>query len=311
MCSDSDIAYLLVCDCLALYRVCANPVLHSGCSIPTAPFYKSDGTQQDAYNHCTASTMAQRDVTMACARDRRDVRTVFHEHGHALQFMLTEQTDYYVAGINGIPEDAVEEPSQFMEFWSAPSQGAWAAVSLPPCQPCSTCGGRGYLLTYNAHDCHMMGSTLFLATARMLIRACQRSGPMTSRRLTGSLGTTRPARRCQATCAPGSWPRATSGVRASACRAGRPRSRGRVQASSWAGAPDGSRSTAGQPGGRASAHADWLMLTAELDILCVPHGLSRCGCLLGTAGWDSTYMASNMACWVARAAKLPYEHLLD
>ncbi|KAK9842559.1 hypothetical protein WJX81_006090 [Elliptochloris bilobata] len=46
-----------------------------------------------------------------------DVRTVFHEHGHALQHMLTEQTDYFVSGINGIPRDAVEEPSQFMEFW--------------------------------------------------------------------------------------------------------------------------------------------------------------------------------------------------
>ncbi len=50
----------------------------------------------------------------------RDVRTVFHEHGHALQHMLTEQTDYFVAGTTGIPRDAVEEPSQFMEFWCGP-----------------------------------------------------------------------------------------------------------------------------------------------------------------------------------------------
>ena len=46
---------------------------------------------------------------------------MFHEHGHALQHMLTEQTDYFVAGTSGIPRDAVEEPSQFMEFWCGPA----------------------------------------------------------------------------------------------------------------------------------------------------------------------------------------------
>jgi len=154
---------------------------------------------------------------MDCTRDCRDVRTVFHEHGHALQFMLTEQTEYYVAGTNGIPEDAVEEPSQFMEFWSALSQGAWLlSLCRVPCHPCSTCGWE-VSCSSTARTMSFSGPILFLAIACMLIRASQRSGHTTSRRSTGSPGTTRPARRCRATCAPGSWPHGTSGVPASAC----------------------------------------------------------------------------------------------
>jgi len=46
-----------------------------------------------------------------------EVVTLFHEFGHGLQHMLT-QIDYpSVAGINGVPWDAVELPSQFMENW--------------------------------------------------------------------------------------------------------------------------------------------------------------------------------------------------
>lgn len=47
----------------------------------------------------------------------REVETVFHEFGHALQHMLTKQDDGLVAGIRGIEWDAVELPSQFMENW--------------------------------------------------------------------------------------------------------------------------------------------------------------------------------------------------
>ena len=54
-----------------------------------------------------------------------DVVTLFHEFGHGLHLMLT-QVDYpSVAGINGVPWDAVELPSQFME------QYAWRAEVLP------------------------------------------------------------------------------------------------------------------------------------------------------------------------------------
>jgi oligopeptidase A len=44
-----------------------------------------------------------------------DVLTVFHEFGHCLHHMLTKVDYPSVAGINGVPWDAVEFPSQFME----------------------------------------------------------------------------------------------------------------------------------------------------------------------------------------------------
>jgi oligopeptidase A len=46
-----------------------------------------------------------------------EVQTLFHEFGHGLHHMLT-QIDYApVSGISGVPWDAVELPSQFMENW--------------------------------------------------------------------------------------------------------------------------------------------------------------------------------------------------
>lgn len=44
-----------------------------------------------------------------------DVLTLFHEFGHCLHHMLTKVNYPSVAGINGVPWDAVEFPSQFME----------------------------------------------------------------------------------------------------------------------------------------------------------------------------------------------------
>lgn len=49
----------------------------------------------------------------------REVETLFHEFGHALQHMLTNQTEGLVSGIRNIEWDAVELPSQFMENWCA------------------------------------------------------------------------------------------------------------------------------------------------------------------------------------------------
>ncbi len=54
-----------------------------------------------------------------------DVLTLFHEFGHGLHHMLTRVDYPGVSGINGVPWDAVELPSQFMENF------AWRKEVLP------------------------------------------------------------------------------------------------------------------------------------------------------------------------------------
>lgn len=46
-----------------------------------------------------------------------EVTTLFHEFGHGIHHMLTKIDAAGVSGINGVPWDAVELPSQFMENW--------------------------------------------------------------------------------------------------------------------------------------------------------------------------------------------------
>lgn len=53
-----------------------------------------------------------------------EVITLFHEFGHGLHHLLTEVDHIAVAGTHGVAWDAVELPSQFMEFW------AWDQHSL-------------------------------------------------------------------------------------------------------------------------------------------------------------------------------------
>ncbi len=52
-----------------------------------------------------------------------EVETLFHEFGHCLHHILT-QIDYpTISGINGVPWDAVEFPSQMMEHWCWEKEG--------------------------------------------------------------------------------------------------------------------------------------------------------------------------------------------
>jgi oligopeptidase A len=46
-----------------------------------------------------------------------EVVTLFHEFGHGIHHMLTKGVEAAVSGINGVPWDAVELPSQFLENW--------------------------------------------------------------------------------------------------------------------------------------------------------------------------------------------------
>ncbi|MGR9089525.1 MAG: M3 family metallopeptidase [Gammaproteobacteria bacterium] len=46
-----------------------------------------------------------------------EVLTLFHEFGHGLHHMLTRVNEAAVSGINGVPWDGVELPSQFLENW--------------------------------------------------------------------------------------------------------------------------------------------------------------------------------------------------
>lgn len=52
-----------------------------------------------------------------------EVVTLFHEFGHGLHHMLTEQEVSGISGINGVAWDAVELPSQFLENWCWTEEG--------------------------------------------------------------------------------------------------------------------------------------------------------------------------------------------
>lgn len=60
-----------------------------------------------------------------CLMTHDEVLTLFHEFGHTLHHLLTQINYPAVAGINGVPWDAVELPSQFMENW------CWQRETMP------------------------------------------------------------------------------------------------------------------------------------------------------------------------------------
>ncbi|MBN8218991.1 MAG: M3 family metallopeptidase [Spirochaetes bacterium] len=52
-----------------------------------------------------------------------EVTTLFHEMGHVLHHLLTRVDELDLSGINGVPWDGVELPSQFLEYWAWESEG--------------------------------------------------------------------------------------------------------------------------------------------------------------------------------------------
>jgi len=67
------------------------------------------------------------DATGVSLLTHTDVVTLFHEFGHMLHHLLTRVDYPSIAGINGVPWDAIELPSQFMENF------AWCYEVLEHC----------------------------------------------------------------------------------------------------------------------------------------------------------------------------------
>ncbi len=81
-------------------------------------YKKPDGELQIPVAYLTCNFMPPQknqagDQTGLLTHD--DVITLFHEFGHGLHHLLTTINYIDIAGINGVPWDAVEMPSQFME----------------------------------------------------------------------------------------------------------------------------------------------------------------------------------------------------
>jgi oligopeptidase A len=77
---------------------------------------KADGTLQKPVAYLTCNF--NRPVSGKPALfTHNEVTTLFHEFGHGLHHMLTRIETPGVSGISGVPWDAVELPSQFMENW--------------------------------------------------------------------------------------------------------------------------------------------------------------------------------------------------
>ena len=79
-------------------------------------YKKANGDYQRPVAFLTCNFMPPLD-DKPCLLTHDDVLTLFHEFGHGLHHLLTEVDEPGVSGINGVPWDAVELPSQFLENW--------------------------------------------------------------------------------------------------------------------------------------------------------------------------------------------------
>lgn len=76
----------------------------------------NDNYKPIAYIICNFTAPSSSNVTSLLTLD--EVQTLFHEMGHSLHHLLTKITNYSISGINGVEWDAVELPSQFMEYFT-------------------------------------------------------------------------------------------------------------------------------------------------------------------------------------------------
>ncbi len=78
----------------------------------------NDGTIQTPIAFLTCNFSPPIDSTQKVLLTHEEVLTLFHEFGHGLQHMLTIIDYESVSGINGVSWDAVELPSQFLEYFA-------------------------------------------------------------------------------------------------------------------------------------------------------------------------------------------------
>ncbi|MES2998549.1 MAG: M3 family metallopeptidase [Pseudomonadota bacterium] len=77
-----------------------------------------DGTIQTPIAFLTCNFSPPLDSAQTTLLTHEEVLTLFHEFGHGLQHMLTLIDYEGVSGINGVAWDAVELPSQFLEYFT-------------------------------------------------------------------------------------------------------------------------------------------------------------------------------------------------
>lgn len=78
----------------------------------------ADQTVQIPIAFLTCNFSAPCDKTQTALLNHEEVLTLFHEFGHGLQHMLTQIEYEGVSGINGVAWDAIELPSQFLEYFA-------------------------------------------------------------------------------------------------------------------------------------------------------------------------------------------------